>query len=128
MINWEDFEKIDMRLGTILEVVDFENARKPAYKLRIDFEKNIDDSGQAVIIICCFAILAQMNLSFLQMIALKFFNLNLELLSEKHAVGFSPHSIFLDQLPKLFVLEKGLPLGLFKRVQRMINCYLLFGL
>lgn len=37
MINWDDFEKIDMRLGTILEVVDFENAIKPAYKLRIDF-------------------------------------------------------------------------------------------
>lgn len=37
MITWEDFEKIDMRAGTIMEVADFEKARKPAYKLKIDF-------------------------------------------------------------------------------------------
>lgn len=37
MINWEDFEKIDMRVGTILQVQDFEKARKPAYQLSIDF-------------------------------------------------------------------------------------------
>lgn|SRR5690606_26905062 len=36
-INWEDFEKIDMRVGTILEVADFPKARKPAYQLTIDF-------------------------------------------------------------------------------------------
>jgi len=36
-INWEDFEKIDMRVGTILEVSDFPKARKPAYQLKIDF-------------------------------------------------------------------------------------------
>jgi len=36
-INWEDFEKIDMRVGTILEVSDFPKARKPAYQLTIDF-------------------------------------------------------------------------------------------
>ena len=37
MINWNDFEKIDMRVGTILLATDFENARKPSYKLQIDF-------------------------------------------------------------------------------------------
>ena len=37
MISWEDFEKIDIRTGTILEVNDFPGARKPAYRLSIDF-------------------------------------------------------------------------------------------
>ena len=37
VISWNDFEKIDMRCGTIVEVSDFPKARKPAYKLRIDF-------------------------------------------------------------------------------------------
>jgi tRNA-binding protein len=37
MISWEDFEKIDIRTGTILEVNDFPGARKPAYQLQIDF-------------------------------------------------------------------------------------------
>ena len=37
MINWEDFEKIDIRSGTIIEVSDFPKAKKPSYQLRIDF-------------------------------------------------------------------------------------------
>lgn len=37
MISWDDFEKIDMRTGTITEVTDFPKARKPAYRLKIDF-------------------------------------------------------------------------------------------
>ncbi|MEP7163725.1 MAG: tRNA-binding protein [Ferruginibacter sp.] len=36
MITWEDFEKIDIRIGTITEVNDFPKARKPSYKLKID--------------------------------------------------------------------------------------------
>ncbi len=37
MISWSDFEKIDIRLGTILEVLPFPEAKKPAYQLMIDF-------------------------------------------------------------------------------------------
>jgi tRNA-binding protein len=37
MISWQDFEKIDMRVGTVIDVKDFPNARKPAYQLTIDF-------------------------------------------------------------------------------------------
>ncbi len=41
MISWDDFEKIDMRAGTIVEVNDFPKARKPAYKLVVDFGDEI---------------------------------------------------------------------------------------
>ena len=37
MITWSDFEKIDIRVGTILEVTDFVQAKKPSYRLKIDF-------------------------------------------------------------------------------------------
>lgn len=37
MITWQDFEKIDIRLGTIMEANDFPGARKPAYQLSINF-------------------------------------------------------------------------------------------
>lgn len=36
-ITFDDFSKIDIRIGTITEVHDFPEARKPAYKLTIDF-------------------------------------------------------------------------------------------
>jgi tRNA-binding protein len=36
-ISWSDFEKVELRAGTILEVFEFPEARKPAYKLRVDF-------------------------------------------------------------------------------------------
>lgn len=40
-ISWSDFEKIDMRIGTVIAVNDFPKARKPAYQLTIDFGSTI---------------------------------------------------------------------------------------
>jgi tRNA-binding protein len=36
-ISWDDFEKIDIRTGTITEVSDFPKAKKPSYQLKINF-------------------------------------------------------------------------------------------
>lgn len=36
-IEWSDFEKVALRVGTVLEVLDFTKARKPAYQLKVDF-------------------------------------------------------------------------------------------
>lgn len=40
-INWQDFEKVELRAGTIIEVNDFPKARKPSYKILIDFGAEI---------------------------------------------------------------------------------------
>jgi tRNA-binding protein len=40
-ITWNDFEKIEMRVGTILSINDFPEANKPAFKLTIDFGTEI---------------------------------------------------------------------------------------
>jgi tRNA-binding protein len=36
-MTWQDFEKVEIRVGTVMEVHDFPEARKPAYQLTIDF-------------------------------------------------------------------------------------------
>lgn len=40
-ISWSEFEKVEMRVGTVLEVRDFPEAQKPAYQLTIDFGPEI---------------------------------------------------------------------------------------
>lgn len=37
LITYEDFTKVDIRIGTIIEVQDFPKAHKPAYQIQIDF-------------------------------------------------------------------------------------------
>jgi len=36
-ISWSDFEKVSLKVGTVLDVLDFPEARKPAFKLKVDF-------------------------------------------------------------------------------------------
>lgn len=37
MINFQDFQKVDIRVGKIIRVADFPQARKPSFKIEIDF-------------------------------------------------------------------------------------------
>jgi tRNA-binding protein len=41
MISYSDFEKVDIRVGKIIEVIDYLEAKKPSYKLQIDFGAEI---------------------------------------------------------------------------------------
>lgn len=49
MITWADFEKVEMRVGTIIDAIPFEKAKKPAYQLTIDFgEQGIKRSSAQI--------------------------------------------------------------------------------
>lgn len=42
-ITWDEFEQVELRIGTIIDVQDFPEARKPAYKLRINFGEELGE-------------------------------------------------------------------------------------
>ncbi len=41
MITYDDFTKVDIRVGTIVDVKEFPEARRPAYKLKVDFGEGL---------------------------------------------------------------------------------------
>jgi len=43
MIEFDDFARVDMRVGRIIEVLPFPEARKPSYKLRLDFGEDLGE-------------------------------------------------------------------------------------
>jgi tRNA-binding protein len=54
MATIEDFQKLDMRIGKILEAHDFPEAKKPAYKLKIDFGAEIGVKNSSVQIVALY--------------------------------------------------------------------------
>ena len=46
-ITWNDFEKVEMRVGTILEANDFPEARKPAYQLQVGQKISLKEKSRS---------------------------------------------------------------------------------
>ena len=62
MISWADFEKIDIRTGTIVAACHFDKAKKPAYKLKIDFgQEGIKNSSAQITVLYTIAELIGMQ-------------------------------------------------------------------
>jgi tRNA-binding protein len=49
VITYDDFRKVDIRVGEILEVLDFERARNPSYKVRVNFGAEIGEKWSSVL-------------------------------------------------------------------------------
>ena len=47
MIEYDDFARVDMRVGRVLEAVPFPEARKPSYRLRIDFGPGLGERASS---------------------------------------------------------------------------------
>lgn len=78
-------------------------------ELRVDSKKDVDDAGEAVVVVSFLSIQRQVDLALLESVFLNLLNLNLKFLSEKLAIGFSSHRVLLDHVPQLLILEEGLP-------------------
>lgn len=53
-ISWDDFENVELRVGTIVEAEEFPEARKPAYRLVVDFGEEIGRKRSSAQITCLY--------------------------------------------------------------------------